>query len=179
MQRLGIGLIVIGGLALAACAEEADEGPTTGAPQAVAPVEVTADDVEGTAEGVDPAEGSAEDGDEVTQLRARVAELERQLAESQGAPPSGTETAPIPVPVPGETTGTETATNTGSSTGSNTGSNTGSSTGSTARRRERDPSLLGALLGDDDGHARRPHTNTDQDNRDLRLPNPANILLGE
>jgi hypothetical protein len=173
--------MVMGGLALlgstvGGCGEESSAGPTTSAPQAVAPVEVTADTV-------DTAEPGAED--EVTQLRARVAELERQLAEAQGtAPPSGTETAPVPVPVPGEgetaapTTGTETA-SAGSTTGDGAGGGSTGTTSSGRRARERDPSLLGALLGDEEGGSRRPRTNTDQDSRDLRLPNPANILLGE
>jgi hypothetical protein len=135
-------------LAALGCAEEA---PVAAAePEAVAPVEVT-QAVTATEEGED----------ELTTLRARVAELEQQLATCQGAAaPSGTQAVAIPegADVPAEGT-TPTAQSARPDAG-------------TRARRQRDPSLLDTILGPDGRRRRRT------DDETIEIPNPANVLLG-
>lgn len=134
----------------AGCAEEAPGAAAP--PEAVAPVEVT--------QAVTAPEGEE---DELTTLRARVAELEQQLASCQTAAapaPSGTQAVAIPegadVPAEGATP---------------TAQNTRPDAGARARR-ERDPSLLETILGPDGRRRRRTNDDT------IELPNPANVLLG-
>lgn len=155
VRRLA-GWIVVAVLAVG-CSEAADD-TASAQPAPVAPVEVT---------GTTPAAP-----DEVATLRARVAELEQQLATCQGAQaPSGTQTAAVPaegatipegVDVPAQepapaTTTTQTATR---------------DAGTRARRRG-DPDLIDTILGPDGRRRRRG------DDETIELPNPANILLGE
>lgn len=133
----------------AGCAEEAPGAAAP--PEAVAPVEVT--------QAVTP-EGEE---DELTTLRARVAELEQQLASCQTAAapaPSGTQAVAIPegADIPAEGT-TPTAQSTRPDAG-------------TRARRERDPSLLETILGPDGRRRRRANDET------IEIPNPANVLLG-
>lgn len=135
--------------ALGGCAEET---PAVAAePEAVTPVEVTQD--------VTAPEGEA---DELTTLRARVAELEQQLAACQtapAAPPSGTQAVAIPegVDVPAEETAP-------------TAQRSRPDAGARARRQQRDPSLIDTILGPDG--RRRASDDT------IELPNPARVLLG-
>lgn len=137
--------------ALTACREEA-ERPAPAAPPAVTPVEVTAD-----------AEQAEDEPGELATLRARVAELEAQLAACQGPQaPSGTETATIPegVDVPAEG---ERATQTARADRPDAGAR--------ARRRRDDPSLLETILG--------PNDRRRGDDETIEIPNPASVLLGE
>lgn len=144
--------IVVAALALG-CGQERDEAAPAQAPQPVAPVEVPAA----------PAEGAqAQEGDEVATLRARVAELEQQLAACQGAQPA-TPTAAIPegVDVPEDVA--EEASARPEARARDAGART---------RRARDPSLIDTILGEEN----RPRRRRDET---IELPNPASILLGE
>ncbi len=151
-------VIVLAVLAMAC--EEAETEAATAQPAPVAPVEVTGG--EGSA--------AAPEGDEVAQLRARVAELEQQLAACRGAQPAaGTQTAAIPegadvppaTPEPVEPAAA--ATNTQGTT---------RDAGTRARRPQNDPTLMDTILGDDRRRRRG-------DDEPIELPNPANILLGQ
>lgn len=143
---------------LATACGEAESETATAQPAPVAPVEVTGE--EGSA--------PAPEGDEVAALRARVAELEQQLAACQG-PAGGTQTAAIPegADVPAETPEpvepAAAATNTQGTTRD----------AGTRARRQGDPSLIDTILGEDGRRRRR------RDDEPLELPNPANILLGQ
>ena len=133
--------------ALGGCSEEA---PVAAAePEPVAPVEVT-----------QAVTVTGEEPDELTTLRARVTELEQQLATCQGAAaPSGTQAVAIPE---GADVPEEGATPTAQSTRPDAGPRA---------RRQRDPSLLDTILGSD-GRRRRANDET------IEIPNPANVLLG-
>ena len=128
MKALSLGLLA---LALLGCGEREEAESAASPPQAVAPVEVSAE--EGTAAEEDP-----------EALRARIAELEAELAAArgEGEAPTGTETAAIPevvpegVAVPGQ--------------------------------ERRDPSLLDTVLGDDGTRGR--DRARDDDERTARRP---------
>jgi len=144
--KQGIALVATIMAALAGCGQRAEspfEPPVPVMPEIVTPVEVT------------PEAQEPEPDDEVTTLRAQVAELEQQLAECRGAePPSGTQTAALPegVDVPEPAGGAR------------------PDAGTRARRARQDPpSLIDTILGPAD---RRRADDT------IELPNPAKVLLG-
>jgi hypothetical protein len=133
--------------ALGGCGEETPAAASE--PEAVTPVEVT------------QAVAVPEAPDELTTLRARVTELESQLAACQTAAapaPSGTETVAIPAGADTPEATTPTA-------------QTARPDAGARARRARDPSLLDTILGPD-GRRRA-------DDDTIRIPNPANVLLGE
>ncbi len=150
MKRLA-GWVLVALLALGC--EEEDTTATAQEPAPVTPVEVTA------------GEGEAQPS-ELEQLRARVAELEQQLATCQQAQPA-TQTAAIPegVDVPAPEGETPPATPTA------TAQNDARDAGTARNRRRRDPNLMDTILGED-GRRRQG------DDETIELPNPANILLG-
>ncbi|MEQ9076468.1 MAG: hypothetical protein RLP09_21610 [Sandaracinaceae bacterium] len=173
MKALSLGLLA---LALLGCGEREEAESAASPPQAVAPVEVSAE--EGAA-----AEGTSEEDPEA--LRARIAELEAELAAARGEAPTGTETAAIPEVVP-EGVAVPGQEEPAAATPADTSARTASAGRTRADRRERrDPSLLDTVLGDDetrgrdrardDGErtARRPRDLTEEV---LELPG---ALLGE
>lgn len=147
------------GLALGlGCGEPTSESATPAAPTPVAPVEVSTEQTD------DPAQEDAPD-DDVAALRARVTELEQQLAQCQGsATPSGTETAAIPEVEPEPVAATTPATTTASNNTTDAGPRR-------ARRTEqRDPSLIDTILGTDGRRRRRG------DNDTIEIPMPGSLL---
>ncbi|MFK7990554.1 MAG: hypothetical protein AB8I08_31320 [Sandaracinaceae bacterium] len=158
-------------------AEEAEEDDTVEAPEPVAPLEISTPEEDEPAEGVDPPGATAEPGegttaDEATEtpetmesLRARVAELEAELASCQGA------TTPEGVEVPSDTAETTTA-----------------NAGTPARRqgqsgttRTNNRGLLGTLLGPDEpaeGSRTQQGQGSDEP-RAVELPDPTRILFGQ
>ena len=134
MKGIRIGLL---SLALLGCGAEEDTQAAAQPPPAVAPVEVTA---EGEAAADDPAA-----------LRARIAELEAELATCRGtaatetaeATESGTETAAIPEVVPEGVAVPEGETPAATREPS-------ARTERPPRQTERDPSLIDSVLGDPD-----------------------------
>jgi len=185
VRRLSKWAVVAIALIALGCEEEEPSEAEAQAPEAVAPLEVTPD--EEVAEGGEP--------DELSQLQARVAQLEGQLAQcgcevppepSEGGAASGTQTAAVPegVDVP---EGAEAAADTESAGAEGADEEAGDAEASAARGRDRDrdPTLLGTLLGDEEEaerHRRRARrqAGSDQDDPEtLELPNPASILLGD
>ena len=171
MKALSLGLLA---LALLGCGEREEAESAASPPQAVAPVEVSAE--EGTAAEEDP-----------EALRARIAELEAELAAArgEGEAPTGTETAAIPEVVP-EGVAVPGQEEPSAATPTDTSARTASAGRTRADRRERrDPSLLDTVLGadgtrgrdrardDDERTARRPRDLTEEV---LELPG---ALLGE
>ncbi|MEZ4336544.1 MAG: hypothetical protein R3B82_07950 [Sandaracinaceae bacterium] len=172
------------------CEERADE---VDEPEAVAPVEVTAEDTP-----ADPATSpttapTAEGATDVAALQARIAELESQLASCRGGDTTagtttqqgGTQVAAVPegVDVPAGESAPSTAGTTRSSSGSSGSSSSG------RRSSNDDPAtpggLLGALLGDGNGSSgsngssgRRRRSSDDGTNGQNTLPNPVDVLLG-
>lgn len=161
--------------------EQATAGPVPARPPPVSPVEVTAPT---------PATTPAQP-DELAQLRARVAQLEADLASCRnpqpGAQPGaqpvaqptaqGTQATPLPagVDVP-PTTPTE-ATPTpaqGEQRAANDPARTTTTTTRTTPRRREDGTLIDQILGPEPNEGRRRQ----DDDRTIQLPNPANILLG-
>jgi len=133
MKGIRIGLL---SLALLGCGAEDDTQAAAQPPPAVAPVEVT---TEGEATADDPAA-----------LRARIAELEAELATCRGtaatdatATESGTETAAIPEVVPEGVAVPEGETPAATREPS-------ARTERQPRQTERDPSLIDSVLGDPD-----------------------------
>ncbi len=160
-------------------AEEASEDDdTVEAPEPVAPLEVATPEEGESAEGVDPpddgettadpATAEAETPETMESLRARVAELEAQLASCQGG------TTPEGVDVP--TTDNSTA-----SAGTTAARRQGEGSGSDTNTNPNNRGLLGALLGPDEpaedqqGRGRQGGGN---DPQPLELPDPTRILLG-
>lgn len=149
-------LAIVVVLALAGCQQHDEEHHAAAQPQAVAPVEVT------------PVQQPT---DEVAELRARVAELEQQLAACQGTQAStetsAPQTAPVPAVVPqgvdvpgGSTTPAQPATNANAATPD-----------AGTHRRRRDPSLIDEVLGNDAPHRRR-----EGDHDVIELPDPTGLL---
>lgn len=158
-------LLVAGG-----CGEtETEPADTVEAPEPVAPLEVSTPEEPETAEGVDPPEAgdppapgdSDSDAPETMEsLRARVAELEAQLASCQGA------TTPEGVEVPNGGADTDAPPAERTAARSNA-----AETDETPRRR----GLIDTLLGPED----RANTNRRRDEPEtLELPDPTRILLG-
>ena len=152
MKALSLGLLV---LALLGCGEREEAESAASPPQAVAPVEVSAE--EGTAAEEDP-----------EALRARIAELEAELAAARGEAPTGTETAAIPEVVP-EGVAVPGQEEPAAATPADTSARTASAGRTRADRRERrDPSLLDTVLGDDGTRGR--DRARDDDERTARRP---------
>ncbi|GAB5543689.1 MAG: hypothetical protein SangKO_034490 [Sandaracinaceae bacterium] len=154
MKALSLGLLV---LALLGCGEREEAESAASPPQAVAPVEVSAE--EGTAAEEDP-----------EALRARIAELEAELAAArgEGEAPTGTETAAIPEVVP-EGVAVPGQEEPAAATPADTSARTASAGRTRADRRERrDPSLLDTVLGDDGTRGR--DRARDDDERTARRP---------
>jgi Tfp pilus assembly protein FimV len=130
-------------------------------------------------EPVAPVEVSPNEADE---LRARVAELEQQLAQAQGeAAPPATEQAEVPeapeavmpegvLPEEAAPAATAEAART-TPTPTKAPSTTRASSATRA-----EPGLLETLLGPDDPATRRRRPSKNDDT--LQLPNPARVLLG-
>lgn len=152
MKALSLGLLA---LALLGCGEREEAESAASPPQAVAPVEVSAE--EGTAAEEDP-----------EALRARIAELEAELAAARGEAPTGTETAAIPEVVP-EGVAVPGQEEPSAATPTDTSARTASAGRTRADRRERrDPSLLDTVLGDDGTRGR--DRARDDDERTARRP---------
>lgn len=154
MKALSLGLLA---LALLGCGEREEAESAASPPQAVAPVEVSAE--EGTAAEEDP-----------EALRARIAELEAELAAArgEGEAPTGTETAAIPEVVP-EGVAVPGQEEPAAATPADTSARTASAGRTRADRRERrDPSLLDTVLGDDGTRGR--DRARDDDERTARRP---------
>ena len=152
MKALSLGLLV---LALLGCGAREEAESAASPPQAVAPVEVSAE--EGTAAEEDP-----------EALRARIAELEAELAAARGEAPTGTETAAIPEVVP-EGVAVPGQEEPAAATPADTSARTASAGRTRADRRERrDPSLLDTVLGDDGTRGR--DRARDDDERTARRP---------
>lgn len=152
MKALSLGLLA---LALLGCGEREEAESAASPPQAVAPVEVSAE--EGTAAEEDP-----------EALRARIAELEAELAAARGEAPTGTETAAIPEVVP-EGVAVPGQEEPSAATPADTSARTASAGRTRADRRERrDPSLLDTVLGDDGTRGR--DRARDDDERTARRP---------
>ncbi len=154
MKALSLGLLA---LALLGCGEREEAESAASPPQAVAPVEVSAE--EGTAAEEDP-----------EALRARIAELEAELAAArgEGEAPTGTETAAIPEVVP-EGVAVPGQEEPAAATPADTSARTASAGRTRADRRERrDPSLLDTVLGDDETRGR--DRARDGDERTARRP---------
>lgn len=152
MKALSLGLLA---LALLGCGEREEAESAASPPQAVAPVEVSAE--EGTAAEEDP-----------EALRARIAELEAELAAARGEAPTGTETAAIPEVVP-EGVAVPGQEEPSAATPTDTSGQTASAGRTRADRRERrDPSLLDTVLGDDETRGR--DRARDDDERTARRP---------
>lgn len=161
MKALSLGLLV---LALLGCGEREEAESAASPPQAVAPVEVSAE--EGTAAEGAAAEGTSEEDPEA--LRARIAELEAELAAARGEAPTGTETAAIPEVVP-EGVAVPGQEEPSAATPTDTSGQTASAGRTRADRRERrDPSLLDTVLGDDGTRGR--DRARDDDERTARRP---------
>ncbi len=164
MKRLAAFIVV---LALLGCEEHEGSQHAAAQPEPVAPVEVTA-----------PGQAAVQPADEVTQLRARVAELEQQLAACQGpaAQPGATRTAPVPavvpqgVDVPGQPASTTPATTTPTTSPTATAPTANHPDAGTRQRRQRDPSLLEEILGDNAPRERRQG-----DRRVIELPEPSQL----
>lgn len=117
-------------------------------------------------------EVSAEEGtaaeEDPEALRARIAELEAELAAARGEAPTGTETAAIPEVVP-EGVAVPGQEEPAAATPTDTSGQTASAGRTRADRRERrDPSLLDTVLGDDGTRGR--DRARDDDERTARRP---------
>ena len=134
--------------------DESEDAEETAEPPAVAPVEVVAVPGTETAAAADPAAPE----DTVESLRARVSELETELAACQGA------TVPEGVEVPGEE---HAATTPATARPATAGSTDSDNSDDHTRRR----GLVDTLLGD----------NPRNDEEELLgpLPNPSDILFGQ
>lgn len=166
-------------LCLAACGEE--EAEVDDEPEAVEPVEIVGED-----EAADGTQTATVDGEEtdVAALQARVAELERQLAECRGedAPAAGgTQTAAVPegVDVPSNAADAD---DDDDSTETASASSARSARG---RRGRREPGLLGTLLGEGDDtegsgrRGRRGSSSGSDDDGEPVVLDPTRVLLGE
>ncbi|HJL19022.1 MAG TPA: hypothetical protein RMH99_25390 [Sandaracinaceae bacterium LLY-WYZ-13_1] len=169
---------------VAGCAEETSDTADETPPEPVAPVEVTSED------GTETAAVEGEGEDEVSALRARVAELEGQLAQcgceapaAEAPTQSGTQTVAIPegVAVPDDSPNDGSETEPGPARADATGTRGDDDDPRADRRQRRDRTLLGTLLGDEEegSEARRRRRSSEGDEETVEIPNPVGVLLGE